>query len=226
MEGFLCLLLYLLTTLITCFQTSFSLIIRSPNAIYATATFTDNSNGQCETYDAQLTSYSDSPQSASSGHLYDPPEGIFTCSHTSNMTYKIPEKPFIVFLPLPECDPYTLALIAEEIGAMGVVFYTTSETTVQSSENHSSLTVIVAVLTLTDGQVISLLNWTNTSISVFIEEPTHNKSSLDPTILYLIILTVSVVFLLSVTWFIITYSRRCNEFVKKKRRKVWALFYC
>ena len=181
----------------------------------------DNIESYSEDY-GQLASFSNKSVSSVSGRLYEP-DSLFGCVGLDayNSTNRTPKRPFIVFLPLlTNCNPYVQSHYAEQIGAVGVLFYST-KTSNSLTIYHTSLSVVVSLVTLTDGEVTSLkqlLNWNETNITLDIRETTYSLHTSHT--FYFVVFAFSVLILLSITWFIVTYFRRCHGICVQKYRRV------
>ena len=190
---------------------------------YTTTSFIDKTHKYYEG-ESQLATYANNSVFTFTGKLYEPPNGLLTCSEHSNITYKLPDQPFIVFVPLPtsstKCNAYKKAQKAEELGATGIVFYSQRESS-QLKLTRSSLKVVVTLVVLTEDE-ISLLkkegNWTNTTIKIEIDEESSYVGNQHT--FYFVVFAFTVLVILSLTWFIITYTKRCHDFITSKRRRV------
>ena len=187
--------------------------------LYTTTSFNDQSHIYIDDF-GQLASYSNRSVAYITGKLYEPPSGLFDCARTSNLTAQTPAEPFIVFLPLPTDCPYTQARIAEQLGALGIVFYS-SQTSQDLNIYHDPLKVVVTLVTLTDQEIRSLrgiLNFNNTTVSVTIKKfsnlPTNSHT------FYFVVFAFSILVLLSLIWFSITYARRCYDHITSRRKRV------
>ena len=194
---------------------------------YTTTSFIDKTHRYQE-YDSQLASYTNDSVFSFTGKLYEPPNGLLTCSEHSNITDKLPDQPFIMFVPLPtsstKCNAYKKAQKAEELGATGIVFYYQRRSS-QLELTRSSLKVVVTLVVLTEDE-LSLLkkegNWTDTTIKIEIEDVSNYAGNQHT--FYFVVFAFTVLVILSLTWFIITYTKRCHDYVTSKRRRVSGKF--
>lgn len=193
------------------------------NVLYTVTTFSDVQHRFPINY-GQVAAYSNTSTTYFRGKLYEPPDDLFSCSKNSNLTAaKVPNVPFMVFLPLSDC-PHTQARIAEELGAVGIVFHSSKSTSLDSY--HSSLKVLVSVVTLTTHELSSLrgiLNFSNTYITVTIKQSSTVPSNSHT--FYFVVFAFTVLVVLSLAWFFITYARRCYDHYATRRRRVSVIIH-
>ena len=222
MDSILCsvvLLLCLILTIADC--KSIRTTYANYHTQYTRTEIYDNIESYSEDY-GQLASFSNKSISSVSGRLYEP-DSLFGCTglDSYNSTNQTPKRPFIVFLPLlTNCNPYVQSSYADEIGAVGVLFYS-RKTSKSLTIYHTSLRVLVSLVTLTDDEVTSLkqlLKWNETNITLDIRESTYSIHKSHT--FYFVVFAFSVLILLSVTWFIVTYIRRCHGVCVRKYRRV------
>ncbi len=187
--------------------------------LYTTTSFSDRSHIYLDDF-GQLASFSNRSVSYITGRLYEPPASLFTCTQTNNLTAIAPSEPFIVFLSIQSDCLYTQARTAERLGALGVVFYS-DESSPELDIYHEPLNVVVTLVTLTQQELVSLraiLDFNTTTISVTIKKfsnlPTNSHT------FYFVVFAFSILVLLSLVWFFITYSRRCHDHYTTRRRRV------
>ena len=188
------------------------------SVLYTTTTFTDQRYAYKDEF-GQLASYTNSSVTYVSGKLYEPPSNLFNCSLPNGTVTGLPEEPFIVFLQLDECH-YEHARIAENIGALGIVFFSEATST-DLTLYHYPLKILVGLVTLSQEELRSLhgiLDFSDTTLAVQV-----NKYSTIPTnssTFYFVVFAFTVLVFLSLTWFCITYVRRCYDRCTTKRRRV------
>ena len=194
------------------------------NVLYTTTTFTDPRYRYEDDF-GQLASFSNTSVTTITGKIYEPPLSLFNCSQLPNVTDAVilPVEPFIVFVPLNEC-PYNQALIAEEMGALGILFHSDS-TSSDLNVYRSPLKVVASLVTLTDKEINSLkgiFNFSGTTITIKIKQ--YSKIPTTSHTFYFVVFAFSVLVLLSLTWFFITYAKRCYDHCASRRRRVSCLF--
>ena len=198
----------------------------SSEAHYATITFTDDTTNKVFIKLGRLETFGSSSESSYSGKVYEPSESVGACLQTpqSNCTVSPPpEQPFIVLLPdTSDCSVYAQAQAALEMGASGIVFYSSFSNPSQfSSEHYSSLSLVVAMVTLSEEEVDSIrqgLNWESATIIIRTSEYSPNRNTHQ--LMYYVVFVFATLILLVLTWFIIFYSHRCKEHLTSKRNKV------
>ena len=216
---YLVLLLCLILTIADC--KSIRTTYANYHTQYTRTEIYDNIESYSEDY-GQLASFSNKSVSSVSGRLYEP-DSLFGCVglDSYNSTNQTPKRPFVVFLPLlTNCNPYVQSTYAEQIGAVGVLFYS-RKTSKSLTIYHTSLSVLVSLVTLTDDEVTSLkqlLTWNETNITLDIRESTYSIHKSHT--FYFVVFAFSVLILLSITWFIVTYIRRCHGICVQKYRRV------
>ena len=134
-------------------------------------------------------------------------------------------EPFLVILPLSaECSDYEQAERAVSDGALGVVFYYTSDSEkdwwTEPEEGYERLAVPVAVVELWD-EVLARLNGNLTpSYTRVIIEGRHYAIPPRQRTFYFIVTAFCILILLSCLWFFTSYFRRCRYSVRNRRRQV------
>lgn len=203
---------------------------------YTTSTYYSHVIISDETYtfseDGQIASYSNVSLSKVRGRLYDAGK-YFNCiiieSRNANSTSTVPSPPpapFIALLPLTDCEHYTQVQYAQDMGAAGVLFYSSSSSS-RLTGYHSTVSIVVASVVMQDHELDSLrrvLNLNNTLITI----QTKNKTATYRTsqTFYFVVFAFSVLVLLSLTWFIITYVRRCHDYCARSHTRVSYIKMC
>lgn len=218
----------LLCLLALLYQTTLGKPVRERHSnSYTTSTYYSHVIISDETYsfseDGQIASYSNVSLTKFSGRLYDAGEH-FNCimiqSRNANKTSPIPSPPFIALLPLTDCEHYTQVQFAQDIGAAGVLFYSSSSTS-RLTGYHSTVSIVVAFVVIQDHEMESLrrvLDLNNTVITIQIKNRTTTYRTSQT--FYFVVFAFSVLVLLSLTWFIITYVRRCHGYCSRNHTRV------
>ena len=138
---------------------------------------------------------------------------------SANATF--PPQPFVAFLPLSaECgNDHDMVLRLEKWDPLAVVFYTTSSTLVLGSYRQITKPVVV-LIRLTPEELLylsELLPPSNSTVTIsttaYREYPTSQT-------FYFVVFAFSVLVLLSLTWFTVTYIRRCHDYCTRNRSRV------
>ena len=199
----------------------------SSEARLATIIFTDDTTNNVFVKLGRLETFGSSSESSYSGKVYEPFESVGTCLQTSQSNFTVsrplPEQPFIVLLPdTSDCSVYTQAQVAQEMGASGIVFYSSFSNPSQlTSEHYSTLSLVVAMVTLSEEGIDSIrqsLNWESATIIIRTSEHSPNRNTHQ--LMYYVVFVFATLILLVLTWFIIFYSHRCKEHLTSKRNKV------
>lgn len=197
---------------------------------YTTSTYYSYVVISDETYrfseSGQIASYSNVSLSEVRGRLYDAGE-YFNCimieSRNANSTLSVPSRPpppFIALIPLTECEHYTQVQYAQDIGAVGVLFYSSLSSS-RLTGYHSTVSIVVASVVIKDHELESLrrvLDLNNTMITIQTKNKTTNYRTSQT--FYFVVFAFSVLVLLSLTWFIITYVRRCHDYCARSHTRV------
>lgn len=181
-----------------------------------------------------LASYSNLTASQVSGLLYEPGASFSAtyCSQTvaenkrsplyppRNMS-GIPQVPYIMLLPLTSCDHYSLAQVAAREGAKGVLFYGASTSSSITSYHATRLSIPVAYIQMTENRLAvfrDLLDLKNSTITIRIRYYSANPRRSQT--FYFVVFAFTVLVLLSLVWFTITYVRRCHSYCSRRYTRV------
>ena len=184
---------------------------------YTITKFNDSSNYAYLRRHGQLASYSKSGVSFVSGELFEPQDDLLTHS-AINPSMNVP---FIVFLPISGYDDYARARAAENIGAAGVVFYSSSATS-RLSLHHLPLSVLVTLVIITDEDLKMLKNnlqWTNTDLSVEVKDDDSPHDHHLFAALVLTILGLPILFWLALYASTSGYIERCIDSIFSKHHE-------
>lgn len=189
-------------------------------------------------FEGTLATYSNTSVSSTTGVLYapDPSFGCLNVDTTPTVSGNdsnssdvnsvpmatpalYPSEPFVVFLPLTACDDYYQALYAASNGARAVIFYSTQSGTLTSPLPIVSIPVVYTGLSSDDIDTLEvLLAWENTQVTVeLIDTYYHYKTEQT---FYFVVFAFTMLLLLSLVWFVVSYMRRCYDGIRTRRERV------
>ena len=188
--------------------------------------------------DGAIAVYSNASFSQVSGLLYGT-DGDFGCPRAepvTNGTVPPPSlvKPFVLFVPLTtSCGDYAKAVAAQRLGAVGVIFYTSDSSRRLSRTTHTALRVAVTrvfvresdrlteQLTQGSSQPFRLVQVNGGPVTASLEHITVVYRSQT---FYFVVFAFSLLIVLSLTWFIVTYTKRLFERCSRRKRRVGVIF--
>ena len=177
--------------------------------------------------DGNIAGYSNVSFVELSGQLYNANED-FGCE-LDNETVPL-SPPFVLFAPLSDtCDDYAKALAAQKLGAAAVIFYTTDSRRTFTNKRMPDLKVAVTRITVSESSSIAnaLISGSEENVQpVDIQgqfvRATIYLSRNQPTsrTFYFVVFAFSLLILLSLMWFIISYIKRMLRQCSQRRRRV------
>ena len=179
---------------------------------------------------ANLASYSNYSASSYTGVLFQADES-FGCvriqahNATTGISFgqSVPSQPFVAFIPLTFCDHYYQAEHAQERGAVGVIFYSNVVRNLKSFQ--SSLDIPVVSITLTESEQTTFKRiFTNVTANIYLQYHTFGPSTHSKAFFF-VVFAFSILILLSITWFLISYIRRCFVVLRGRHRRVCKHFF-
>ena len=177
--------------------------------------------------DGNIASYSNVSFVEISGPLYNANEN-FGCD-LDNDTLPLPQ-PFVLFAPLSDtCDDSVKALAAQKLGAAAVIFYTTDSRRTLIRRRIPDLKVAVTRITISRSS--SIANALIRGSEEDVQPVNINGLSVQATIylsrnqptsrtFYFVVFAFSLLILLSLMWFIISYVKRMLKQCTQRRRRV------
>lgn len=177
--------------------------------------------------DGNIASYSNVSFAEISGQLYNANDD-FGCE-VDNETVPL-SPPFVLFAPLSDaCDDYVKALAAQKLGAAAVIFYTTDSRRTFTNKRIPDLKVAVTRITVSQSSKIA--NALISGSEEYVQPVDINGLSVQATIylsrnqptsrtFYFVVFAFSLLILLSLMWFIISYVKRMLRQCSQRRRRV------
>ena len=130
-----------------------------------------------------------------------------------------PSEPFVVILPKTACEDYYQAAYAASIGARAVVFYSTQSGTLTSSLPILSIPVVYTALSAEDKDTLEvLLSLENGQVKVELIDAYFYYRSQQT--FYFVVFAFTMLILLSLVWFVVSYMRRCYDTFRTRRERV------
>lgn len=174
-----------------------------------------------------VVAYSNTSFSQVSGTLYVANRD-FGCSNGTDVLPSL-TKPFVLFIPLTaNCGDYVRAVAAQQLGAVGVIFYSLNNkmtstggkslkvavTLISIRQSHDSLTI---QLTQDSSEPVRLVQVDGATVYAKLQ---HNTVRHRSQTFYFVVFAFSLLVVLSLTWFIVTYTKRLFERCSSRRRRV------
>ena len=130
-----------------------------------------------------------------------------------------PSQPFVVIIPKTACEDYYQAAHAARIGARAVVFYSTQSGTLTSSLSILSIPVVYTALTAEDKNTLEvLLGLDNAEVTVELIDAYYYYRTQQT--FYFVVFAFTMLILLSLVWFVVSYMRRCYDSFRSRRQRV------
>ena len=203
---------------------------RSTISYYSRVTIADPAN--THTVNGLLASYSNTSVSSVKGAFFEPGDTFDAISCVTILNKRrspvyppynltIPRGPFVLVLKLTDCDHYSQARFAQELGAVGVLFHASESRNSFTTYQSTSLNVVVAFLKVEDdafSRYKNMLSIANATVTLEVEMLTttyHTSRTF-----YFVVFAFSVLVLLSLAWFSITYIRRCHYHCSRRYNRV------
>ena len=130
-----------------------------------------------------------------------------------------PSEPFVVIVPKTACEDYYQAAYAASIGARAVVFYSTQSGTLTSSLPILGIPVVYTGLSAEDKDTLEvLLGLENAQVTVELIDAYYYYRTQQT--FYFVVFAFTMLILLSLVWFVVSYMRRCYDTVRTRRERV------
>lgn len=154
-------------------------------------------------------------------------ENAFGCTpasiESSNAT--IPQsgsRPFVIMMPLSysHCSDYEKASKAQELGAVGVVFYylPNSADNQLHSQSRDGINIPVAVIKISEESLSAIqLQLVTTNVSI---RGDHYSNLQTSQTFYFVVFSFCILTILSCLWFILSYVRKCRTASQRRQRRV------
>ncbi|XP_019855671.1 PREDICTED: RING finger protein 150-like [Amphimedon queenslandica] len=192
---------------------------------YSSVTFSDDSKAYTRTLTGQVAGYSNLTSTPVRGSFYAPGD-IFNTLSCIQERKRSPlysphniSAPFILVLRLGECDHYSQAKFAQDLGASGVLFHAPQSKSSLTSYLATSLDIVVAFIKVPDATMIKYKTMLSSNATVTLRVRSVTSSIHASQTFYFVVFAFSVLVLLSLTWFSITYIRRCHQHFSRKYQR-------
>lgn len=194
---------------------------------YSSVTFFDDFKAYSVT--GQVAGYSNLTSTPARGSFYAPGDAFNSLSCIQErkrsplhppLNISIPRRPFILVLRLGECDHYSQAKYAHFLGASGVLFHAPQSKSSFTSYLATSLDIVVAFIKVSDSTMSNYKNMLSSNATVSLKVMSVTSSIHASQTFYFVVFAFSVLVLLSLTWFSITYIRRCHQHFSRKYQRV------
>ena len=194
---------------------------------YASVTFSDESSTYSR--NGQVAGYSNLTSTAARGSFFAPGEiyNSLSCVQERKrspiyppLNITLPKAPFILVLRLGDCDHYYQARFAQDLGASGVLFYAPQSKSSFTSYLATSLDIVVAFIKVSDTTMSRYKTLLSSNATVTLRVRSVTSSIHASQTFYFVVFAFSVLVLLSLAWFSITYVRRCHQHFSRKYQRV------
>lgn len=175
--------------------------------------------------EGSIAGYSNTSFTEVSGPLYNANEE-FGCAEQNETTRISP--PFVLFAPLSDnCGDYEKALAAQRLGAAAIIFYYSDSSKRFSSGAFPDLKVAVTRIRVSSNNKVA--NDLSRGSTAEVQPISVRGSAVLTTVylrkgyqghtFYFVVFAFSLLIVLSLTWFIVSYTKRmCGECARRRRR--------
>lgn len=179
-----------------------------------------NSNDYLErSYTGDFASYA--RESEVRGDLWIIDDSRFGCNGNASWDYSLRDaRDRIVLLELTDaCSDYVQSVAVEETGAVGVVFYTSSDRSLSSKPSGANSVSITVALVMTNDDIANTFRNLRPAPQVQISEE-HRRVTASSRTFYFVVFAFCILMGLSCLWFILSYIRRCCHSARRRQRQV------
>lgn len=135
-----------------------------------------------------------------------PAQDDFGCSSNKNTSVSLPSQPFVLLLRLTTCSDYDQSLLAQNLGARGVIFHSALGQ-LTSIATGGDITIAVTLVAI-DNSVLADLNSLPLAARPTVTiSPLQRSTQASPHFYFIIISIVALVAIFG-SWFVLTVARR------------------